>query len=235
VRVKKLMLAVIMVLFLFPGCSSAQKLSPEEQFKKSFPQHNYETFAKTPIKGIYEIYDGGQIIYYLPEGDFILAGNIYSKDRKNLTQESNAKKMVAKLANLPLDKALKIGNGKTSIVEFIDPNCHYCRLSFNFLKERIKDVTLHIFFHPLSEDSAKKIRHILCSKDKAQTYNDVLGGKLDANAQLNLCSDKAAEDMMKAHEEAAAKIGVRGTPLFYIKGQVIPGFDQPAIEKLLKE
>ncbi len=232
---KKLMLAVIMVLFLFPGCSSAQKLSPEEQFKKSFPQHNYETFAKTPIKGIYEIYDGGQIIYYLPEGDFILAGNIYSKDRKNLTQESNAKKMVAKLANLPLDKALKIGNGKTSIVEFIDPNCHYCRLSFNFLKERIKDVTLHIFFHPLSEDSAKKIRHILCSKDKAQTYNDVLGGKLDANAQLNLCSDKAAEDMMKAHEEAAAKIGVRGTPLFYIKGQVIPGFDQPAIEKLLKE
>ena len=232
---KKLMIAIVMVLFLFPGCSSAQKLSPEEQFKKSFPQHKYETFAKTPIKGIYEIYDGGQIIYYLPEGDFILAGNIYSKDRKNLTQESNAKRMVTKLANLPLDKALKIGNGKTSVVEFIDPNCHYCRLSFNFLKERMKDITLHIFFHPLSEDSAKKIRHILCSKDKAQTYNDVLGGKFDANAQLNLCSDQETEDMIKSHAEASAKIGVRGTPLFYIKGQVVPGFDQPAIEKLLKE
>jgi len=235
VRVKKLMIAVVMVLFLFPGCSSAQKLSPEEQFKKSFPQHKYETFATTPVKGVYEVYDGGQIIYYLPEGDFIFAGSIFSKDRKNLTQESNAKKMVAKLASLSLDKALKIGNGKTSVIEFIDPNCHYCRLSFNFFKDRMKDVTLYVFFHPLSEDSAKKIRHILCSKDKAQVYNDALSGKLDANAQLNLCSDKETEEMMRAHQEAAAKIGVRGTPLFYIKGQVVPGFIQPEIEKLLKE
>jgi thiol:disulfide interchange protein DsbC len=233
--VKKILIIVVMVLFLFSGCSSVQKSSPEQQFKKNYSTHKYETFAPTSIKGVYEVYNGQQIYYYLPEGDVILLGNIISKDGKNLTQESNAKRMTSKLAKLPLDKALKIGSGKTAVVEFIDPNCHYCRLSFNFFVGRKNDVTLYVFFYPLSQDSESKIRHILCAKDKAKAYDDVLGGKLGGNTQLNLCSDKDAEELMKAHQEASATIGVRATPLFYIKGQVVPGFDQPAIEKLLAE
>jgi len=232
---KKLLIIVVAVLFLFPGCSSLQKISPEEQFKKSFSKNTYETFTETSIKGVYEIYNGQQVYYYLQEGDVVLLGNIISKDGKNMTQESNAKRMTSKLAKLPLDKALKIGSGKTAVVEFIDPNCHYCRLSFNFFTGRMKDVTLYVFFFPLSQDSENKIRHILCAQDKAKAYDDVLGGKLDGSDKLNLCKDKVAEDMLKAHQEAAAKIGVRATPLFYIKGQVVPGFDQPAIEKLLNE
>jgi thiol:disulfide interchange protein DsbC len=231
---KKIILAVLMVFVLLPGCSSAQKPLPEEQFKKSYPQQPYESFSPTPLKGVYEVYTGGQIIYYLPEGDYIFAGNIYTSDKRNLTQESNAKKMASKLASLNLEKAIKIGSGKTSVVEFIDPNCHFCRLSYNFLKDRMKDITLYVFFHPLSEDSAKKIQHVFCSKDREQAYNDALSGKLDENAQLNLCSGKETSEIMKAHQEAAAKINVRGTPLFYIKGQVVPGFIQPEIEKLLK-
>ncbi len=232
---KKTLIILSIGLLLFSACSSMQKASPEEQFKKSFPQHKFESLTQTSIKGVYEVYNGQRVYYYLPEGDVILLGNMISKDNKNMTQESIAKKMTSKLSNLPLDKALKIGNGKTKIVEFIDPNCHYCRLSFNFFNQRKKDVTLYVFFYPLSEDSAKKIRHILCSKDQAQAYDDVLSGKLDANAQFNLCSDQAADNVEKSHQEISAKVGVRSTPLFYIKGQVVPGFDQPAIEKLLAE
>ena len=231
----KLLIIVVMVLFLLTGCSSAQKITPEEQFKKSFSKNTYETFAETSIRGIYEVYNGRQVYYYLQEGDVILLGNIISKDGKNLTQESNAKRMTSQLAKLSLDKALKIGNGKKKVVEFIDPNCHYCRLSFNFFTKRMKDITLYVFFLPLSQDSANKIQYILCATDKAKAYDDVLGGKLDGNAQLNLCKDKNVEELIKAHGEASAKVGVHATPLFYIKGQVVSGFDQPAIEKLLTE
>ena len=230
---KNMWITGVMVFLLLSGCSTAQKVSPEEQFKKSFSQHKYETFAKTSVPGVYEIYSGRQVYYYLAEGDVILVGSMISKDNKNLTQESIAKKMAAKLANLPLDQALKIGDGKIPVVEFIDPNCHYCRLSFNFFNSRKKDITLYAFFFPLSEDSAKKIRHIFCSKDKAAAYEDALGGKLDGNAQLTQCSDKDVEAMLKNHRQVSAQVGVNATPLFYIKGQVIPGFDQPAIEKLL--
>ena len=232
---KKLLVILVSVFCFLPGCSSAQNVSPEQQFKKTYSTHKYETFAPTSIKGVYEVYNGQQIYYYLPEGDVIFLGNIISKDGQNLTQESNAKKMESKLTKLPLDKALKIGNGKTMVVEFIDPNCHYCRLSFNFFTKRMKDITLYVFFLPLSQDSANKIQYILCATDKAKAYDDVLGGKLDGNDKLNLCSDKDTQDMIKAHQEAVAKIGVRATPLFYIKGQVVSGFDQPAIEKLLTE
>ncbi|MEE9913813.1 MAG: DsbC family protein [Deltaproteobacteria bacterium] len=232
---KKLLIIVVMVLLLLAGCSTAQKVSPEEQFKKSFSQHKYETFTKTPIPGVYEVYNGRQVYYYLPEGDVVLVGNMISRDNINLTQESVMKRMASKLTDLPLDQALKIGSGKTTVVEFIDPNCHYCRLSFNFFNARKKDITMYVFFHPLSEDSTKKIRHIACSKDKAAAYDDVLSGKMDGNDKLNLCTDQEAEEMLKTHQKISARVGIRATPLFYVKGQVVPGFDQPAIEQLLKE
>lgn len=231
---KKMLTLLAAILLMVPGCSSAQKISPEEQFKKSYPQHTYESFTPTAIQGIYEVYNGRQIYYYLPQGDVLLVGNMISKDGKNITQESQGSKMASKLTNLPLDQALKIGNGKTAVVKFIDPNCHYCRLSHNFFAQRKNDVTLYVYFYPLSEDAVKKIRHIFCAKDKPQAYDAVLSGQLDGNAQLNLCSDKEAEVMIQNHQQISNRVGVRATPLLYIKGQVVPGFDQPVIEKLLE-
>ena len=80
--------------------------------------------------------------------------------------------MAQKMAKLPLDSALKIGNGKTTVVEFIDPNCHFCRQAYKFFSQH-KDVTIYAFFFPLSKESGDKIKHILCSKDAAKTYDDV--------------------------------------------------------------
>ena len=232
---KKALVIVVSLLFLLPGCSSAEKLSPENQYKKSFARFQYESFSKTSVAGVYEVYNGQQVYYYLPEGDVLIAGPMISKDGKNLSQESMAKKMAAKMNNLPLDQAVKVGDGKIKVVEFMDPNCHYCKLAFNFFHTRKKDVTLYVFFYPLSEDSSKKIRHILCSKDKAQAFEEVMSGAPPKEAPLNACTDKEVETMLQNHQQVNAKVGVRATPLFYIKGQAIPGFDQPLIEKLLAE
>jgi protein-disulfide isomerase len=62
-----------------------------------------------------------------------------------------------------------------------------------------------------------------------------MNGKLDNNAQLTACMDKKVDETVKTHMQLSSQVGVRGTPLFYIKGQVIDGFDAAAIEKLLKE
>jgi len=232
---KKVLVIIVGLMLFLPGCSSAEKMSPEEQYKKSFGRFPYESFSKTSIHGVYELYNGQQVYYYLPEGDVIIAGPMISKDGKNLSQESMGKKMAAKMTSLPLDQALKIGDGKVKVVEFMDPNCHYCKLAFNFLNSRKKDVTVYVFFYPLSEDSKNKIRHIFCSKNREQAFEDVVGGKLAQDAQLNACTDKEVETMMQNHQQVSQKAGIRATPLFYIKGQVIPGFDQAAIEKLISE
>ena len=235
---KKLTATILCVLFLFPTCVFAKKVtpvvSPVEKFKEDFPKNNFESITPTAIKGIYEVYTGNQIYYYMPKDDVILYGSLISKDGINITRESYLKKTAQKMAKLPLDSALKIGNGKTTVVEFMDPNCYHCRQAYKFFSQR-QDVTLYVFFFPLSKESGDKIKHILCSKDVLKTYDDAVNGKLDNNAPLPACTDKKVDETVKTHMRLASQIGVRGTPLFYIKGQVVDGFDPPVIEKLLKD
>lgn len=229
---KKLTAVFLLILFIFPVWAFAKNSPIEEQFKKSFPKNNFESITPTAVKGVYEVYTGNQLYYYLPKDDVILYGTIVSKNGVNITRESYLKKVAQKMAKLPLDSALKIGNGKTVVVEFMDPNCYHCRQAYKFFTQR-KDVTLNILFFPLSKESADKIKHILCSKDVLKTYDDAMNGKLDNNAQLTACTDKKVDETVKAHMQLASQVGVRGTPLFYIKGQVVDGFDVSAIEKLL--
>lgn len=254
---KKLTVTFLIVLFLFPihvfaknetvaaksTSVPAKKLSApvaknvstsvEEQFKKSFPKNNFESITSTEVKGIYEVYTGNQLYYYMPKDDVILYGSLVNKGGVNMTRESFLKKMAQKMAKLPLDSALKIGNGKTTLVEFIDPNCHFCRESHKFFAQ-YKDLTIYAFLFPLSKESADKVKHILCSKDVAKAFDDALNGKLD-NTKLTACTDKKVDETAKTHMQLASQVGLRGTPLFYIKGQVVDGFDKPVLEKLLKD
>lgn len=231
---KKSTATLLFILFLFPTLVFAKDFPVAEQFKKSFPKNNFESITPTAIKGLYEVYNGNQLYYYMPKDDVIIGGPLISKNGVNITHESLSKKMAQKMAKLPLDSALKIGKGKTAVVEFMDPNCYHCRLAYKFFSQR-QDVTLYVFFFPLSKESGDKIKHVLCSKDVLKTYDDVMSGKLDNNTPLNICTDKKVDDTVKTHMQLASQIGVRGTPLFYIKGQTVDGFDQPAIEKLLKD
>jgi thiol:disulfide interchange protein DsbC len=234
--VKKLSLIILAVLFLFPACAGFRDLpSVTRQFKEVFPKNNFESINSTEVNGVYEVYTDNGLYYYLPEGDVIFYGDLVSKNGINITRESYSKKLAEKMAKLPLDSALKIGSGKTAVVEFMDPNCYHCRLAYEFFSKR-QDVTVYVFFFPLSKDSGDKIRHILCSTDSVKTYHAVLTGALDKkNNALSLCTNPKTDEIINSHLTLAAKIGVRGTPLFYIKGQAVDGFDQPAIENILKD
>jgi thiol:disulfide interchange protein DsbC len=232
--VKRLSVIMLLMLLILPACTAAKNSSTESKFKESFPDRSYKSITPTSIKGIYEVYTGNQLYYYAPDTDQLIYGSIISKEGVNLTRESYLKKMAPKMAELPLDGALKIGNGKNVVVEFLDPDCFHCRESYKFFSQR-KDVTVYAFFYPLSQVSEKKIRYILCSADKIKTYEEAMTGKLDNNAQLAACSDPKAEEVFKTHKRLAAQIGIRSTPFFYLKGQVADGFDAAVMEKLLKD
>ena len=231
---KRLCIFVLFLLLILPACVAAKNYSPEEIFKKNFPDRSFESITPTPIAGVYEVYTGNQLFYYAPKANVLIYGNIVSREGISLTRESYLKKMAPKMAKLPLGSALKIGNGKNIIVEFLDPDCFHCRESYKFFSHR-KDVTIYVFFYPLSQLSEKKIRHILCSANKLKTYEEVMTGKFDNNAQLNACTDPKAEEIIKTHKKLAAQIGIRSTPFFYFKGQAIDGFEAPVFEQLLKK
>jgi thiol:disulfide interchange protein DsbC len=235
-------LAVLMVgiLCVFLSVSVALALTPEESLKKNFPAISFESMTPSNIPGLYEVTADRRIFYYAPGAESIVGGPIVTKDGRNLTDEKfqamELKRLSAiakKLKDVPLDKALKIGSGKNTVIEITDPDCSYCRRAAQFFQGRT-DVTKYIFFYPLpmNKDSEPKIRYIFCAKDKAKAYEDVMAGKMD-DMKFQVCHDSAVEALAKVHKETALALGVTGTPLFFINDQPVMGANIPVIEKLL--
>ena len=135
-------------------------------------------------------------------------------------------------AQMDLTKALKIGSGKTVVVEFTDPDCPYCRKGAAFFLNR-RDVTRYIFFTPLPmhPQAGEKARYILSVPDKAKAYEEVMSGRLDGRKLTGITGEgtKLLEEQMAIAREA----GVESTPTFIICGRIVQGFDQRKIEGFL--
>lgn len=207
--------------------------APEESFRKNFPDIRADSIRPASVKGLYEIVSGGEVFYYVPGPEYMIYGAIITKDRRNLTQERVIEILTGNLKSAPLDKALKIGNGPHTVIEITDPDCSYCRQASAFLSKR-NDLTRYIFFFPLSihPNAGAKIRYIFCAADKQRAYEEAMTGKLD-QMQFTLCEETAAAELLKTHKEIGARIGVTGTPLFLINGQVVGGADIPLMGKIL--
>ncbi len=227
-----LVMAFLFLLFMGTGISAAG--SPEEAFKKSFPQIPAEKISETALQGVYEVIVGNEIVYYAPGPDYLLLGQIVTKDGKNLTQERIREIIAAKAKDLPLDRAIKIGKGPQRVIEITDPDCPYCRQASAFFAGRT-DVTRYIFFYPLPfhKDAEAKALYVLCAKDQGKAYEEAMTGKLD-NMKFQPCKDAQAEETLKKHKEVANRLGLTGTPFFLIGDSAVFGANIPQIENLLK-
>jgi len=207
----------------------------EDAFKKAYPQIAFDSMKPAGIKGVYEVVKGGEIIYFLEEPGLLFVGEIIDRTGKSLTDTRRAEILMANAKNLPLDKAVRVGSGKQTVIEFTDPDCPYCRRAATFLESR-KDVTRYVFFFPLPshKDAENKIKYIFCAADKAKAYEDAMKGKLDTQ-KYAACKTKDAADLLVIHKEAGRRIGVGGTPMFIINGkELIMGANLPAIEAALQ-
>ena len=204
----------------------------KETLMKTFPNMKLDGFRESPLKGLYEITAGEQVFYFSPEG-YLFFGEIWTKDGKNLTAEMREKVVAERINTLPLEKALKIGNGPKKVIEFTDPDCPYCRKVDNFLSKRT-DVTRYVYFVPLRRihpDAEKKARYILSQSDKDKAFRDVFEGALDGKP-ISI-ADGAQQQQLEEMEKIATGLGVRGTPALWIEGAHVNGADIQRITGLL--
>jgi thiol:disulfide interchange protein DsbC len=254
---KKILLSMIMLTALLWCVSAANAASSaksntasdavsisdvEKKLKESFPDIKFDSINQSPIKGIYEVTEGRRIYYFAPNESMLIMGQIMDKTKKNLTairmQEITAKAdevTARKAKDLPLDKAVKTGNGKHVVIEFTDPDCPFCRNAAKFFESRT-DVTKYTFFTPMPmhPDAPNKVRYILCQKDVGKAFDEVMKGKIDGQ-KYQTCTNAEVDDLIKIHKSEGVKLGVSGTPFFVIDGKVVNGADIPKIEKLLSE
>jgi len=216
------------------GVSSAatSAVKPEAALRAAFPQVPFDSMAPSEIPGLYEVVSGQNIFYYYPEKDLIITGEIVGKDLKSRTAAKRGALAAELVKTLPLEKAVKVGDGKTRVIEFTDPDCPYCRKASEFFTKRT-DVTRYVFFAPLAHPGAiTKIEYILGAENKAAAYDAMmLGEEIPAGAPK---PSEAAKALAQEHLNLARKVGVQGTPTFFIKGEQVVGADVPKIEQLLK-
>lgn len=236
------MIAVMFVcalMLVFAGYTHSQdgKLATgaEETLKKTFPNLTFSSIKETHIKGLYEVVIGDGVMYFHPDG-YIIFGEMWNKEGENLTAKTREIIMAEKAKKIPLDKAIKMGSGKNTVVEFTDPDCPYCRKASEFLSKK-SDVTRYVFFFPLKQmhpDAEGKSKYIICGGEQA--YKEVYSGKHDKKrVELDKKCDQKAADILKEHIKVAQSLGVRGTPAFWVNGTYVSGANIQAIEGLLNQ
>ncbi|SNB45420.1 DsbC family protein [Geobacter sp. DSM 9736] len=199
---------------------------------KTFPNLRVDRVSESPVKGLYEIVAGNQVFYFSPDG-YLMFGELWSREGKNLTAEVREQVLAEKVKSIPLDKALRIGSGPHRVIEFTDPDCRYCRKVDEFLSKRT-DVSRYIFFFPLRKlhpDSEKKSRYILSHKEKEHAFREVFSGSLDGKT---IPQGEGAGGQLEEMESIARSIGVQGTPAIWIDGNSVNGADIPRIAALLE-
>ncbi|RYX92556.1 MAG: DsbC family protein [Comamonadaceae bacterium] len=196
-----------------------------------------DEISKSPMPGLYEVrFNGSEILYTDEGGNFILQGNLIdTKQRRNLTEERVEKLTAVSFDDLPFKDSFTIvrGNGKRKIAVFEDPNCGYCK-RFERDLQKVDNVTIHMFLIPiLGRDSPEKSKNVLCSKDKAKAWSDMM--VRDINAPVATCGEAAA--IMARNMEFAGKYKINGTPtLIFADGHRVPGaINAQQVEKFLAD
>ena len=238
---------IALVIGVFAIVSMAVNIQAKEQENvkqtiaakiKEIASINVEAVEKSPIEGIYEIVanKGSIVFYYAPKSELIIFGEIYDKNKKSLTQEKRDQLQSNKLTDIPLDKAIKIGTGKNKVIEFTDPDCPYCRQAAEYFKN--KNVTKYVYLIPITQlhpKAEEKAKYILAAEDKVKAYYEVMSGAKDKDDLSSQKISQDVNDMYQAQQSIGNKIGITGTPAFWINGKYVPGANIKMFDTLLEK
>lgn len=135
-------------------------------------------------------------------------------------------------SDIDFSKAIRIGSGPKTVVEFTDPDCPFCRSASRYLDSR-SDVTRHVFFFPLARHpkAREKARYVLSQNDKARAYHEVMAGKLD-EVKIFRTTEKGIR-LQQEQYEIAIRAKVHSTPTFMVYGRVLVGFDEKQLQDAL--
>ncbi|BBV33440.1 DsbC family protein [Salmonella enterica] len=241
-----------------PVADSSSMKAAQDQLAASFNGMSISGFGESPVKGIYEVKTGSNILYFHPGEDgkkgVLIFGEMYDSSGVNLTEQSKMNGLTDTLKGLPLDSAITIGPKNAPVVyEFTDPDCPYCHAYHEWMNTYSKEHPVQrklIFFnaagHPLAE---AKMKHVICSDDKDSAYQYVFSNELphspdNANAlqmakQKALKTCKEADEVLAKHSQIVSAVGVNGTPSFLFnvdtKPNLIVGFNQQKIAAAITE
>jgi thiol:disulfide interchange protein DsbC len=226
----------LMALSLSSALAQGHEATIRKALSERIPQiPKIEEITPTPLAGIYELRLSTNEIYYSDAtGNYLIQGNLIdTKNKRNLTEEREAKLSAIDFQSLPLKDAITIvhGNGKRKLAVFEDPNCGYCK-RFERDLAKIDNVTVYLFLMPvLGPGSVEKSRNVWCAKDPGAAWVNLM--QKDIAPAAVQCNTAAIDRNL----EFGRKYKITGTPTLVAQdGTRVPGaINNTQIEKLLAD
>ncbi len=190
---------------------------------KRMPMITNASIKATPVKGLYEVMAGAQIMYMTKDARYIVDGDLYDmKSRRNLTEETRGGLRLEALNQLGEDNMLVYqpkGEVKHTITVFTDIYCPYCqRLHQEMAQYMNNGVKVRYIFVPFKgQRSVDTSVSVWCAKDRNQAMD-----KAKAGEEIE---KKTCDNPIQQHQALAQSLGIRGTPAIMLEsGQLMPGY-----------
>lgn len=206
-----------------------------EAITKSFPGMEIKSIQPAPTSGLWEVFNGNEILYFDSEAKFFFPAPLIDVASKaNLTQARLDKLLVVDFKSLPTGDAIKIvkGDGSRKLAVFADPRCGYCKKLETEIAG-LTNATVFVYLTPiLGPESVTKASAIWCAPKPAEAWDKFMLSNIEPPARSDKCDATAVTN----NQALAKKVGVRGTPtLVFEDGTRSYGLPLPALDARLNE
>ena len=243
-------LLILLFAFIMPFQAKALDQSTQQlvanKLKATFSETTFTNLEPSPIKGLWQAEISNQIVYFSPEQELLLFGEVYSKDGRSLSEEARNNWQSKRIAKLDVSSAMVIGDGPIEIIEFTDPDCPFCMKFGDWVDQKNVEYKLanngqdlftrKVVMTPIASlhpNAHKEATHVLCTNtvDQSKALSDVFKGVISYADMLD-CNE--GKEVLKQHTLIAEAFGVSATPTLIIDGKIIQGFNKVKLDQIIK-
>lgn len=190
---------------------------------KYIPQASEAVISSTPVKGLYQVLVGGQVVYMTKDAHYLIDGDMMDMEKKiNLTESARGSIREKALSDLGEENMLVYtpkGEVKQTITVFTDIYCPYCRKLHDEMSEYMdNNVKVRYIFLPFKgKKSYDTSVSVWCAKDRNAALDTAKAGE---DVEPKTCAHP-----IDKHKALAQTLSIRGTPaIMFENGQMTPGY-----------
>ena len=216
---------------IFFATSAIANDALKKEFQKSLSRLSSDfeisDVKETPIKGIYQVTIGPDVIYMSRDGNYVLKGEILDiGNRRNLTEDFRAQTRINLLNTISDSEYIEFSSTKTKnyIYVFTDVDCGYCRKLHRDVPElNSMGIAVRYLAYPRAGvDSiiGEEMRNVWCAENRQKALTT---SKNRQPIEVKVCNAPIAR-----HHALGRELGVTGTPAIFLEnGRKLPGYIPP--------
>jgi thiol:disulfide interchange protein DsbC len=189
-----------------------------------------KAIRESVIPGVFEIANGGEVIYVSADGRYAIKGDIYDTDHgRNVTDRRRTEARQELLRKLADEDTVIFAPTKPryTVTVFTDVECKFCRMFHNEIAEYNRlGVKVRYAFFPRpgpGSEAWRKAEAVWCSLNRQESLTGAIQGA-DPGSAKGPCRTPVARTY-----DLGKTLGMLGTPgIFTEKGEYISGYRPPA-------